>query len=301
MVNGLPFSHASVKSLHSQPGRPGRSSLDVGWTSLFVQEWTCPCDGDAFEAPETDDQTLVVFLKGAGQLECWRAGAWRSAWRPQGSAGLTAPHELDRLRWRRAQSTAVHAAYIYLPEAFLIEAGGVASARTGYSSLHLDDPALHGVAHALLAGVEVGAPDLHAEAAAMFLATHLTANHSRAACPIGSSPNGVSARARCRRAVEMMRARLHEPLLVADLAQAAGLSAFRFAHMFKQEMGEGPARHLTRLRLEFARELLWSTDRPVGEIGLACGYASASAFSAAVRRHFGASAAVLRDRRNRRA
>jgi AraC family carnitine catabolism transcriptional activator len=41
-----------------------------------------------------------------------------------------------------------------------------------------------------------------------------------------------------------------------------------------------------RLRLERARHLLRQSSMGVIEVGLACGFASASAFSRAYRRHF---------------
>ena len=49
-----------------------------------------------------------------------------------------------------------------------------------------------------------------------------------------------------------IRDRLNEPLRVADLADAAGLSERHFHRLFRAVIKESPADHIVRLRLERA-------------------------------------------------
>jgi AraC-like DNA-binding protein/mannose-6-phosphate isomerase-like protein (cupin superfamily) len=82
---------------------------------------------------------------------------------------------------------------------------------------------------------------------------------------------------------EWARARWHEPLSVADLADVACLSASQFAQRCRDEQGTGPMQWLRALRLAHARELrLGGTS--VAETARRTGYRSPSALTAALRR-----------------
>lgn len=93
-------------------------------------------------------------------------------------------------------------------------------------------------------------------------------------------------RAAIRRAVEVAEARLADPLSVADLARAAGLSPFHFSREFKREVGASPRAWLARTRLERAKRLLAADDRGVTDVALECGFCSASHLATAFTRAF---------------
>ena len=57
--------------------------------------------------------------------------------------------------------------------------------------------------------------------------------------------------------------------------------------LFRRHLGESLGGHYGRLRLSRARDLLRQTSLPVTEVGFACGFASASAFSRAYRALYG--------------
>lgn len=84
------------------------------------------------------------------------------------------------------------------------------------------------------------------------------------------------------------------PLQVADLARIADLSVARLHARFMAECGQTPMDYLRSRRLHMALKLLRETPLPVGEIAERVGYASQSAFSAAMLREFGASPGALR-------
>jgi AraC-like DNA-binding protein len=95
--------------------------------------------------------------------------------------------------------------------------------------------------------------------------------------------------ARVRRAEEIMRSRIEEPLSVADLAQELGLSLRSLQLAFHTVHGEGPRARLAQIRLELARAALLAAEPPrqVTEIALDCGFTHLSRFAEAYQRAFG--------------
>ncbi len=85
------------------------------------------------------------------------------------------------------------------------------------------------------------------------------------------------------------------PLQVADLARLAGLSAARFHARFLAETGQTPMDYVRQRRLQLGRDLLRGSHQSVGEIAAQVGYASQSAFTAALVRQFGTTARQLRQ------
>jgi len=87
---------------------------------------------------------------------------------------------------------------------------------------------------------------------------------------------------------------LAHPLEVKDLARLAGLSVPRFHARFVSETGLTPLEFVRLRRLQQGRALLTCTQLAVGEIAARVGYASQSAFTAALRRQFGTTPRGLR-------
>jgi transcriptional regulator GlxA family with amidase domain len=69
-------------------------------------------------------------------------------------------------------------------------------------------------------------------------------------------------------------AHLHEPLVLADLAEHARMSLRTFARRFAGEVGTSPGRWITQQRVARARHLLESSDLPVDEIAGQVGFAT---------------------------
>jgi transcriptional regulator GlxA family with amidase domain len=69
-------------------------------------------------------------------------------------------------------------------------------------------------------------------------------------------------------------AHLHEPLVLADLAEHARMSLRTFARRFTDEVGTSPGRWITQQRLARARYLLESSDLPIDEIAGEVGFAT---------------------------
>jgi AraC-like DNA-binding protein len=96
------------------------------------------------------------------------------------------------------------------------------------------------------------------------------------------------------RAKDLADSRYFEPLTVADLAGAAGLSPAHFSREFRRAFGESPHRYLLTRRLERAAARLRNTDRPVTEICFDVGWSSVGSFTASFRRIYGMSPSVYR-------
>jgi len=96
------------------------------------------------------------------------------------------------------------------------------------------------------------------------------------------------------RAKDLADARYFEPLTVADLARAAGLSPAHFSREFRRTFGEAPHRYLLTRRLERAAALLRNTDRTVTEICFDVGLGSVGSFITSFRRVYGASPLAYR-------
>ncbi|MNZ31274.1 Transposon Tn10 TetD protein [compost metagenome] len=82
-----------------------------------------------------------------------------------------------------------------------------------------------------------------------------------------------------RRLADYIEQNLGEPLSLGELAGLAALSEYHFARMFRESFGMPPHRYLLARRLSRAGHLLRETRLPLGEIALACGFASASHFT----------------------
>lgn len=95
--------------------------------------------------------------------------------------------------------------------------------------------------------------------------------------------------AQVRAAIEWIGGNASEPMSVAKLAKAVGMSATSFHRHFKAVTAHSPLAYQRHVRLLGARELLVSGEANVTAIAFAVGYASASQFSREYKRMFGVS------------
>lgn len=81
------------------------------------------------------------------------------------------------------------------------------------------------------------------------------------------------------RAVLHMRARFQEKLDLAEIARVAAMSKYHLVRVFNEVTGTTPRHFVACLRMQRAKELLLTSDRPISEICLEVGYASLGTFS----------------------
>ena len=92
------------------------------------------------------------------------------------------------------------------------------------------------------------------------------------------------------RALRHIRAHLGEPLSVATLAEAAGLSPFHFSRLFTAQVGESVMSHVRRKRLQHAvGQLSGATPPDLVQLAFDCGFESQEAFTRAFKQALGVS------------
>jgi AraC-like DNA-binding protein len=96
--------------------------------------------------------------------------------------------------------------------------------------------------------------------------------------------------------IEVINRRFAEPLRLADLAAAAGWSVPHLHDRFRKRLGVSPHQALIRRRIQFARELLASTNDPVKSIAARCGFPNAAAFCVQFRKTTQIAPKEYRDR-----
>ncbi|MEM9755183.1 MAG: helix-turn-helix domain-containing protein [Pseudomonadota bacterium] len=102
------------------------------------------------------------------------------------------------------------------------------------------------------------------------------------------------ARGKAEDAIAVMRATLEDPMPVAAVAAAVGLTRKRLAATCKRQFGLTPDALYRGLRLREARRLSAETGLSVEEIARRCGYRNASALTRAFRAAFGDTPTALR-------
>jgi len=104
------------------------------------------------------------------------------------------------------------------------------------------------------------------------------AQSSHAAVPVTPPPraNGALAPWQERKAKALLAAHLADDISIVDVARACGLSRSHFCKVFKQATGQSPYAWLTQYRISTAQSLLRSTQQPLAEIALACGFGDQS-------------------------
>ena len=278
------------------------SSRDLGWTSLLVDHDRIIRLSAEFETRATTDQTIVVLMRGAQELEVRKGLGWQVARYQAGTVGLTTAGQTNTLRRRSvASGTKTEKAVLYLPVAFLTEAAdhyrlaGQRSRRGTLDSLAFNDAAIAGVALGLVKAVRIGAPDFYAEAAARWLATHLLAAHAGwDAIATDTRRPGVITERRLQRVLALMLSDLSRPLHLTDLAAEAGVSKFHFTRLFRQQTGWTPCAYLLDQRLSAAGHHLATREVSIKAVAAGCGFPRATHFAVAFARKFGMSPSAYR-------
>jgi len=147
------------------------------------------------------------------------------------------------------------------------------------------DPIVERLGGALLEAEAVGnsCGPIYADNLSIAIVARLLAASQRVV-PFDSKKVAGLSKWRLKRAVEYTEAHLAEPVSLADLASAAGLSRMHFAAQFKAATGLRPHEYLLRRRIERAQDMLARDEAPVIEIALSVGFQSQSHFTTVFRR-----------------
>lgn len=294
------FHKASLISHRALGGISLDSSIDAGWRSVMLHRIRWSPEPAYWEGQPTPDVRLMVALRGSQHVEVFKDGHWHVADLRPGALGLTPSGHADRLRTHG--ELPFEAASLCLPATLMEEAadrllqGGQRSGKRVLSQLSFVDPAIAASVGALLAGMRSGAPDLYAEQAAHWLATHLLVVHGHADPDRAAPPSERLTARSLERVIELMRSHYADALSLEALASEACISKFHFSRLFRARTGMPPHEFLVAERMKAARRLLMDTDLPIGDIAARVGYRTIVQFGVAFKRAHGTTATAYRAR-----
>ncbi len=281
----------------TQPARDAVSHLAVGRALVesraslrravpladgaWLAHWANANTATAYLQP--DHHTLSFYLQGGHDVRCAEAPAARG--QPGALCLLPAGHQS---RW--AVNGHLQLLHLYLPRMAWAQSAERwfdldPRSATLAERIYFRDPALEALC-AQMAGVDWHAPDasLQLQQLALDVQTRLLEGHTVRAFRQPTTRGGLSPVAR-RRVIELIEARLAcgcVPAL-ATMAQAACLSSYHFARMFKLSFGASPHAWVMQRRLQRAQAMLAGGGAPL-DVAQSCGYAHLQHLNSALRR-----------------
>jgi AraC family transcriptional regulator len=160
-----------------------------------------------------------------------------------------------------------------------------------------EDPAAARIMELLSGEAEIGEPSarLFVEQAIDLLCIQLLRKHTALSIPVTRAPAGL-APWQVKRVTAYMLERASESLTLDELAGVIHLSRFHFCTAFRLATGKTPHEWLVIQRIGMARKLLEDRVLNITEVGLAVGYGTPSAFTAAFRKIVGCTPTDFRRR-----
>ena len=150
------------------------------------------------------------------------------------------------------------------------------------------DPVTERLGLALLAAEQLGSMfgPIYADSLSIAIVSRLLASRSGMTNP-GRSPVAGLVKWRLNRAIEYVEAHLGEPINLADVAAAAGLTRMHFAAQFRAATGLRPHEYLLRRRVERAQQMLLVPSMPVVDVALEVGFQTQAHFTSVFKRIVG--------------
>jgi two-component system response regulator YesN len=90
-----------------------------------------------------------------------------------------------------------------------------------------------------------------------------------------------------RQVIDFLEENFMKEISIAGVAVSLGLTPNYLSALFHKRVGTTFTKYLTRLRMDRARELLTGSERSVGEVAAAVGYASTRHFARTFKETFG--------------
>jgi AraC family transcriptional regulator len=150
------------------------------------------------------------------------------------------------------------------------------------------DPIVERLGWTLLGAEDIGGSvgQLYVDCISIAIVARLLISARRSAPSEGPRVTALP-RWRLKRAVDYIEARLDEPISLADLASATGLTRMHFAAQFRAATGLRPHEYLLRRRVERAQEMLLGSGMSVVDIALSVGFQTQSHFTTVFKRFVG--------------
>ncbi|CCE99395.1 putative AraC family transcriptional regulator (plasmid) [Sinorhizobium fredii HH103] len=101
-------------------------------------------------------------------------------------------------------------------------------------------------------------------------------------------------------AIRLMERCIEEPLPLEQIADTLRISRRQLERLFDTYLATSPYKYYLKLRLDRGRQLVESTNKPIVEVAVACGFVSATHFTKCYRLQFGCSPTQTRHSRMHR-
>lgn len=119
------------------------------------------------------------------------------------------------------------------------------------------------------------AGNLYVESLANAMAVQLLRNHATTQPSVALYEGGLTDY-HLLQVTDYIGDRLADDIQLADLAALVDLSPFHFSRLFKQSTGVSPYQYVLQQRIERAKHLLKTTEQPIMDVALLCGFSSHS-------------------------
>jgi len=272
---------------------------DLGGGTRLTQRWEHGAVHDRLAS--MPDHVIMTYYGNAGDHEIvMSAGAGdrqniTSRTRPGTITIIPSGHEA---RWDIAGS--IEVSHIYLTQARFQDCTDKLAEGKRVELLDrvgFEDPAAARIMELLSGEAEFGEPSarLFVEQAIDLLCIQLLRKHTVLSNPVTRPPAGL-APWQVKRVTAYMLERASESLTLDELASVIHLSRFHFCTAFRLATGKTPHEWLVIQRIDMARKLLEDRVLNITEVGLAVGYGTPSAFTAAFRKIVGCTPTDFRRR-----
>ncbi|WP_445680688.1 helix-turn-helix domain-containing protein [Radicibacter daui] len=272
------------------------SSEGLGWQSAFVSAQREKPYEDAYGA--VPDHLIILHLDGYVKVDRW-VGVSRESRMIAPGGTFIVPGGMDfRVRLNDPLST-VH---FYLRHNVLQEVAGELWKGDPDQIEYLPrigdaDPLIERLILSLrdeLAGGNV-LGHAYVDYVVRLVAARLIRNHSSAHQRFaGAVATTGDIQRKIARATEFVQSRLHRSIQLDEIAAELEISVSQLARLFNRALGQPPHRFIINLRVARAREFLATSDLPIAEIALACGFSHQEHMTRIFRREIGLTPAAYR-------
>jgi len=272
-----PFSYRETHRVVHRPGNLVHcSSDDAGWTSLFASICSeAPYEG-SFAAVK--DHLIVIPLNKPVRFTRRICGEFQERILPPGSTTIT-PGGADFSIQTSSQGEQYDTMHIYVRDEHIREIHAEMFASSAAITLPprvgAMDKMLQTIALEIWKMLETPWPadGVYAETLSRAAAGCLVRNYISGR-PLDSERQRKLTPQQCDRAIEYIEERLSDGLTLAGIAKAAGVSTARLNSEFRRTMNLAPYQYVLNARVKRANYLLISTELPLAEIAVQCGFSN---------------------------
>ncbi|QGS69965.1 AraC family transcriptional regulator [Oceanobacillus sp. 143] len=90
-----------------------------------------------------------------------------------------------------------------------------------------------------------------------------------------------------KQAVVFIEKNYNKDISLIDIAKQVNLSPYHFSRIFKEQTKYTPRQFLINYRINYAKDLLYTSNFSIGEIAFKCGFNSESYFVTTFKKHTG--------------